>query len=658
MRIVILLLLPALLMAGQTPRTTLKLPIYNVPVAGGEETITAGNGCISSHQLHFSLDDVYTAGTTWYDYQHNGTSGKMIRVDETGWVHMVWMNGLDANFQERHVFYDAWNPATQLFLYQESGGTQINSSSRAGYVSQALRPDGYCFPAFHSKTAVNQIFGHSAAAIDFLPQSGAFTTSEPNRVPEGGNELELDWPKIDIDINGVLHMVSTEQPLTNQVGDPQRIYYARGIPHFDQFGFGDGIEWQTVDGTLDYMLIDTVMVISPDVACSRHSNQVAIAWSHPREAIDSASQYNNDLYLMRSMDGGLNWDAPVNVTNFEYPDLDCLSGDTLECDKDTFRVYTDCSILFDEQDVLHIAFTTGYLYELEGTINIVHSDLWHWDDEHEYFSNIQHGEFNVDSSAWIDPGAWQRVVQRPILAVDPVTDRLYCAFQRYDTLQTSSLGWPQADAYVAISHDGGIWWNEAINVTQTNGGLGAAPGQSLSERDITIADLITYEGGTGYLHMEYILDLEAGGSVQEEGATYECPVIYSRIPISSLPTTPLHDAQFPSLRIDSTGFPPDYDTAIEPGESAVPSVFTLYQNYPNPFNPSTSIQFDLSQSATVTLKVFDVTGRETAVLLDQELSRAGAHAVNFDGSGLASGVYFYRLEAAGSATSRKMILMK
>jgi len=60
----------------------------------------------------------------------------------------------------------------------------------------------------------------------------------------------------------------------------------------------------------------------------------------------------------------------------------------------------------------------------------------------------------------------------------------------------------------------------------------------------------------------------------------------------------------------------------------------------------------------VSLKVFDVTGRETARLLNQELRRAGAHTVAFDGSGLASGVYFYQLEAAGQKISRKMILMK
>ncbi|MBU0690881.1 T9SS type A sorting domain-containing protein [bacterium] len=656
MRIIILLLLPALLLAEQSPRTIAKLPIYNVPIAGGAERLTVGPASSTRPSLPATLDESFIAGTTWYDYQHNGTAGKMIRVDEAGWVHAVWMKALDAAFASRHVFYNQWNPSEAQF--QNAEGLQINSSTRAGYVCQALRPDGFCFPAFHSKTAPDQIFGHSAVAIDFLPQSGAFTTTEPSRVPEGNDELELDWPKIDIDIDGTLHMVSTEQPLTNQLGDPQRIYYARGVPQYDQFGFGEDIDWQAIDGDLDYRLIDTVMVISPDIACSRSSNRVAIAWSQPRERIDSASQYNNDLYLIVSEDGGVNWGPQLNITDFEAPDFDCLSGDTVECDKDTFRVYTDCSIIFDEQDVIHTAFTTGYLYELEGTINIVHSDIWHWDEEHHYFSNIAHGEFDVESSVWIDPGAWQRVVQRPSLAVDPVTGYLYCSFQRYDTLQTSSLGWPQADAYVTVSHDGGLWWSEAVNVTNTDGGQDAPPGESLSERDITVADRITYAVGEGYLHMQYVLDLEAGGSVQEEGAAFDCPVIYERLPISEIPLFPLHNAQYPVLRIDSTGYPPDYFNAAAEPEAGIPSAISLHQNYPNPFNPSTSIQFDLRQQAPVTLRIFDVTGRETATLLCSAMTPAGVHTIEFDGSGLASGVYFCRLEAAGQMETRKMILMK
>jgi hypothetical protein len=308
--------------------------------------------------------------------------------------------------------------------------------------------------------------------------------------------------------------------------------------------------------------------------------------------------------------------------------------------------------------VIHIAFTSCYLYELEGTINIAFSDVWHWDEHNQYFSNIAHGEFNTDSSAWVDPGAWQRVVQRPSLAIDSVNGYLYCSFQHYDTLQTSLQGWPQGEAYVALSTDGGIWWSEAVNVTNTNGGLAAPAGQSLSERDITLAPLVTYKDGVGYLHMEYVLDLDAGGIAQEEGIATENPVIYNRLAVDSIPTIPLHNAQYPILRINATGYPPDYVDAAEVTRPPILGSFTLYQNYPNPFNPSTSIQFDLRQAALVNLKIIDVTGREVALPVNNQLMNAGVHVVEFDGSGLSSGVYFYRLEMAGQYQARKMILIK
>ena len=76
----------------------------------------------------------------------------------------------------------------------------------------------------------------------------------------------------------------------------------------------------------------------------------------------------------------------------------------------------------------------------------------------------------------------------------------------------------------------------------------------------------------------------------------------------------------------------------------IPSAWVLFQNYPNPFNPSTVISFELPAVSQVDLRVFDVLGREVAVLADERRS-AGIHSVHFDGSGLASGVYLYRLEA-------------
>ena len=85
--------------------------------------------------------------------------------------------------------------------------------------------------------------------------------------------------------------------------------------------------------------------------------------------------------------------------------------------------------------------------------------------------------------------------------------------------------------------------------------------------------------------------------------------------------------------------------------------YKLNQNYPNPFNPNTKIVFDIMKNGLVKLKVFDITGKEIATLLNG-IKQAGRYEAEFDGTALASGVYFYRLEAEGFTDMKKMLLVK
>ena len=87
------------------------------------------------------------------------------------------------------------------------------------------------------------------------------------------------------------------------------------------------------------------------------------------------------------------------------------------------------------------------------------------------------------------------------------------------------------------------------------------------------------------------------------------------------------------------------------------SEFHIYQNYPNPFNPTTKIKYQIPKISFVTLKVYDVLGSEIATLVSEE-KPVGNYEVEFDGSGLTSGVYFYQLKTEGFVETKKMILMK
>ncbi|MGB5896142.1 MAG: T9SS type A sorting domain-containing protein [Ignavibacteriaceae bacterium] len=85
--------------------------------------------------------------------------------------------------------------------------------------------------------------------------------------------------------------------------------------------------------------------------------------------------------------------------------------------------------------------------------------------------------------------------------------------------------------------------------------------------------------------------------------------------------------------------------------------YSLSQNYPNPFNPSTSISFTLTRSTFVTLKIYNILGNEITTLVN-ELIPGGNHKVQFDATGLSSGVYFYTLTADNFVESKKMVVMK
>ncbi|MFZ2325184.1 MAG: T9SS type A sorting domain-containing protein, partial [Ignavibacteriaceae bacterium] len=92
-------------------------------------------------------------------------------------------------------------------------------------------------------------------------------------------------------------------------------------------------------------------------------------------------------------------------------------------------------------------------------------------------------------------------------------------------------------------------------------------------------------------------------------------------------------------------------------ESEIPDKYALDQNYPNPFNPSTTIKYQLPQDGFVTLKIYDILGKEIIALINEE-KPAGKYEVNFNASQLASGVYIYKLQSGSFTASKKLMLLK
>jgi parallel beta-helix repeat protein len=98
-------------------------------------------------------------------------------------------------------------------------------------------------------------------------------------------------------------------------------------------------------------------------------------------------------------------------------------------------------------------------------------------------------------------------------------------------------------------------------------------------------------------------------------------------------------------------------TSVETGIASTPKKFTLSQNYPNPFNPATTISFSLAKSSFVSLKIFDLLGRDVATVVSEELP-TGSYSKQWNAANMTSGIYFYRLQAGSFTETKKLIFLK
>jgi hypothetical protein len=107
-----------------------------------------------------------------------------------------------------------------------------------------------------------------------------------------------------------------------------------------------------------------------------------------------------------------------------------------------------------------------------------------------------------------------------------------------------------------------------------------------------------------------------------------------------------------------TAWKNDPSTDVQEQGETVPEEFALAQNFPNPFNPTTQITFTIAKASKVSLEVYNLLGQRVAMLIDGQLRAAGKHEAQFQATGLASGVYFYRLTAGEKVATMKMMLVR
>lgn len=176
--------------------------------------------------------------------------------------------------------------------------------------------------------------------------------------------------------------------------------------------------------------------------------------------------------------------------------------------------------------------------------------------------------------------------------------------------------------------------------------------------DIQVNNQFAFYGATGVAALANVnWFVPVGGSPLLTGANFSNPNLAGF-------TTTTYVGAFGSNNnwlLSWSNFNPQFYTpqpnSITTNGNLIPNQFELSQNYPNPFNPSTSINFNIPTKGFVSLKIYDVTGKEVANLVNQDLS-AGSYKYDFNASNLTSGIYFYTLTANNFRETKKMTLIK
>ncbi|MFH2056519.1 MAG: hypothetical protein ABIJ61_11210, partial [bacterium] len=467
-------------------------PVRNMPAAGGpgEDFSTDKAASLGTAMGFLGPEDRFIGwkvGSTWYDYQHNGTMGRQIARGADGRIHFVWThkpNGTTGS-ANRSVFYNsAIFSGGAWALSHDTSGTTI-SSPRGGYCNVGVWGN-LAIPAWHE--GVVEYAYSTYSGIDFASGSASFTTSAAPVAPtcsgtetnddDGLNNYSYIWPIIEVDAgtmnDPVVMAVACES--VDDPGDDRSMVYFRGTGNPTNYG-PCGI------------FIDTVMDISPIVRQDPNSDLAVMAWLRPRGVKTDYNQYNNDVMLMYSFDNGMTWGPALNLTNYSPADPN--------------RPYSDLTGMFTNDGCFHLVWSSLPYDEVNGTVTSF-GNLEHWDDCNACFSMlIETDNYNPDCGG---PGRWNANVAKPNLV--ECDGKLYCTYTRFlddmDAPDCSAGGWANGELFVQVSSTGGETWGPPVNLSNTPDN-GCVAGDCESEH---WASAVMYADS---LYIFYVGDTDAGG---------------------------------------------------------------------------------------------------------------------------------------------------
>jgi hypothetical protein len=491
-------------------------------------------------------------GSTYYDYQQNGSMGRMIAVGPGGYKHMIFheTRGPYSNTTyPRYVTYNCKDPLNNwLDPIRIDGGTDIN----AGYANIGVLHNGRAVVIYHRSFPPAPAY-HWATTLALGDKGGICSGSFIDKydVPDWLGSAENGmWPKMGIVYDSqdtdYIHIGMTE---STPWGDNFRLGYVRcHLIH------GDTLLCETPTGQSGVVSPIKVVpnvpgcgtscpiayfgeceapgvppgeypnTISLVVATSPVSQKVAIVFTNKRES--GANPLNNDVFYFESTNNGIEWFPQFGGTWPPTQVNGMLHNITNYPTNATERAYMDVAACYDYNDNLHIVWNGCYYDSVEGYATY-DANLYHWSQ--------------ATGISLVAPGYWdgtrpgdnnRNISKMSISAINPIyhPDSVYLfviTWTQFNPGDTSRSGWGNGDIYAAVSNDGGQFWTPGFNLTNTQT-PNCLPGTCLSEHWSSLAENM-YNGD---LHIEYVCDRDAGGVVIQpipEGTWTDNPLMYLHV---------------------------------------------------------------------------------------------------------------------------------
>ena len=491
-------------------------------------------------------------GDTWYDFQKNGSIGRMIAVTADGYREDSWTyctgiypgvgRYVNANYESPARF---WKGA-----YSVDGGVPLNSGyCNQSYLDNGGADDGASVIIFHrTGAAPSKPIWYTTLAVDDEKNGEFFTRmfDVPDFVV--GSAYHSEWPKVAVKYDATagkdyIHVVGTEGNTAG--GVPTKVTYVRcyikdGPGLLDtlisQTYVGTANTYKNVAGTYNsssyapVAVFDSSCSITIVPVCSPVSKRVAVVWLRPVDCNLAVNHCNylSDPCFIESMNSGQDWVDGTNWPPVEYniTNYGC-SG--------TERGANDLNACYDYQDSLHVIYVTaGFDSTLPSSYYTSQARLYHWSKKSGISmitSKIQPGNA---------PGAHNiNIAKMSISALElsyhPLDSiYLYATWTQFDSSDVSHHKFSNGDIYGSGSNTGGYTWGNTYNLTQTHT-PDCAAGACLSEHWSSLAQRMYNKE----LHIQYVCDKDAGGAIQDTPSEWMSnPMMYLNVAAWDIPLVP------------------------------------------------------------------------------------------------------------------------